>query len=192
MMRVTSITLSLFFALFSPAVFSQGMMVLGGNSYAVECFQQARLAAGANKMAAGGVEFCDHALQYGSLKRGDRVATLVNRGIVHAALGRLDRAAADYASALKLDDQLPEVYLNRGNLWFLVQYFQEAIDEYNMALELKLPQAEIAYLNRGMAFENLGMLQNAEEDYLRSLEIQPDWGFALEKLERVRDRRARQ
>jgi Tfp pilus assembly protein PilF len=41
-----------------------------------------------------------------------------------------------------------------------------------------------AYLNRGVARENLGDLRGAYEDYSTALQIQPDWGPANAELAR--------
>jgi tetratricopeptide (TPR) repeat protein len=166
---------------------AQAMTILGGNSLAFECFRSAQMAARSDKgFVFGGTETCDKALEHGSLRRSDYIGTLVNRGIIYAAGGQLQNAARDYDKAMEMDENIPELRLNRGNLLFQIVHFQEAIDEYNKALELGLSAKEIAYLNRGMALEYLGVLEESENDYLRALEIVPNWEPALEKLERVR------
>jgi len=50
----------------------------------------------------------------------------------------------------------------------------------------------IAFLNRGMAYEAQGHLDQAETDYRKALELAPQWPLAQQKLERVMAKRQAQ
>ena len=165
---------------------AQSMMVLGGGTYGQDCYRASVTAVQLQHGSFADIQSCDRAIEYGKLALKDLVATYVNRGIIYASLNRLDKAAEDYQTAIKLSSDTPESYLNRGNLWFIANHMQEAIDDYNKAMELELRQTHVVFLNRGMAFESLGQWSNAENDYLSALDISPDWTMAQEKLERVR------
>ena len=94
-------------------------------------------------------------------------------------------AAKDYNRAIRLSDNVSEAYVNRGNLWFIAQRYQEAIADYDKSLEQEFPQAHVALLNRGMAYEALGRLVQAKEGYLAALELIEGWSEAQSRLERV-------
>ena len=168
---------------------AQSMQVFGSNSYAVTCYQDSVAANRVGNARFAELENCNKAIEYGYLTQSDLVATYINRGILYAALGSLSKAASDYARALELNSEVPETYINRGNLWFLASRFEQAISDYDKAQQLELKQMHILHLNRGMAYENMGLLDKAEEDYLASLEVAPEWPMAVDKLERVARKR---
>jgi len=167
------------------ALQAQSIKIFGTDSFATSCYQDSVLANRLGSAKFSDLESCNKAIEYGHLHKKDLIATHVNRGILYAAMGNLGHAAKDYSRALDLSGEVPEAYLNRGNLWFLASRFREAISDYDKAQELELRQIHILFLNRGMAYENLGLFDKAEENYLASLDIAPDWSLALEKLKRV-------
>jgi len=171
---------------FAVNVIAQSMMVLGGGSYARDCFNAAGLATMVNSASSRDVEPCTMAIQHGQLNLRDMAATRVNRGIVFAAMEDYKKAAADYQMALKVAPELPEIYVNIGNLYFLSKRFDLAIEHYSSALERNLARSQVALVNRGMAYEYLGDLSQAENDYLASLEAAPEFRLAKNKLDRVK------
>jgi Tfp pilus assembly protein PilF len=44
-----------------------------------------------------------------------------------------------------------------------------------------------AYYSRGICFETLGNIKQAESDYTRAIEIKPDYEFAIEALNNLRN-----
>ncbi|NND83000.1 MAG: tetratricopeptide repeat protein [Gammaproteobacteria bacterium] len=168
----------------SPAL-AQSMQVLGGSSFAKECFELSSTASMTGFASRSDVEVCDRAISYGSLKKKDLVATYVNRGVLQVAIEDYEAAVKDYNRAIELSDDTAEAYVNRGNMWFLVEKYPEAIADYDRALELGLHKAHIAMLNKGMALEGQGRLEEAREQYLAALAIVEDWPMAVRKLERV-------
>lgn len=131
------------------------------------------------------LQICTKAIDFELLHRRDLIATYVNRGIIYAALERIEAAEADYEKAMAMDDTMAATYLNRGNLWFAMQDYARAIDDYSRSLELDISQPHVAFLNRGLAHEYRGNLIQAEKDYQSSLVLRPDWRDARLKLERV-------
>ena len=185
---VLTIVLSLFLA---PAVFAQpsmragaqSMTVLGGDSYARECYVAASVAARSHFSTREGINNCTHALQYGKLSLRDLLATHVNRGILYMGQKEFDRAAKDYETAVGLNPPTGEVFVNRGNLSFLVNAYSEAINEYTRALELGLENDHIAYYNRAMAYERVRNFDGAAADYRRAIELQPEWYMPQARLD---------
>ena len=164
---------------------AQSMQVIGGNSYARECFQLSSSASLSGSAGRTDVEVCDKALAHGGLKRKDLVATYVNRGVLKVAIEDFVGAAQDYNRAIELSGDTAEAYINRGNLWFVSGRYAEAIADYDKSLELGLYQAHVALLNKGMALESLGNLTEAKEAYSAALERNPEWTQASSRLARV-------
>ena len=74
------------------------------------------------------------------------------------------------------------------NIGFINQeYFQKynvAIDYYSKAIELS-PLYFTAIYNRGLCYEKIGDLKNAENDFRKTLKINNDYDFAAIALDRV-------
>lgn len=169
-----------------PAL-AQAMTVIGGDSYAHECFTAATFAAAMNTASHDDLDTCSNALQYGALSQGDLLATLVNRGIVAVALEEYQQAARDYERAVTLEPQSGEVFVNRGNLFFMGEAFDKAVAEYSTAIRLGLNKEHIAYYNRGLAYEKMKNPDSAEADYRRASELAPEWHQPQQKLERLKN-----
>ena len=183
-----SLSLVLSLSLLPIVSMAQSLQVIGGNSFATECFRESTMAAKLGSSSSQSIDICNKALHHGNLKQRDRIATYVNRGVIYASLSQYNKAVKDYQKAITLDGTVAEPYLNRGNLWFLGQKWQKAMADYDKSIELKLSQAEVAYFNRGMAKEQLGLLEEAKIDYLTALELRPEWNDPQEKLERVQSK----
>ena len=137
----------------TPAV---GAVSVIGNSAARSCFlaAEARVSPGLNAL-----RFCDEALDREGLSDDERVATLVNRGIVKARLGDHDKAIADYDAALGRDPNQAEAYLNKGfALLNLPESGERAKPLFDTALAKKTRRPELAYYGRGIAHEMAGQV----------------------------------
>ena len=167
---------------------SQSLSASGDNLFASECYQNSARANRSDNAEFSDLESCDQAIEYGTLLEQDLIATFVNRGLLYAIMGNLSRAERDYSSALELNSKVAEIYLNRGNLRFMSGRFEQAVSDYNKAESLELKQSHILFLNRGMAYENLGLFEQAQRDYIASLELAPDWSVAVEKLSAIKNR----
>ncbi|GFE68805.1 tetratricopeptide repeat protein [Chroococcus sp. FPU101] len=71
----------------------------------------------------------------------------------------------------------PAVWSNRGNARVSQHKLEEAISDYNQAIQLA-PDAADPYLNRGAALEGQGHYTEAIADYNKILEIAPDDAMA--------------
>jgi tetratricopeptide (TPR) repeat protein len=71
----------------------------------------------------------------------------------------------------------PAAWSNRGNARVSQNKLQEAIADYNKAIQLA-PTATDPYLNRGTALEGLGKWNDAIADYNRVLELDPQDAMA--------------
>ncbi|MCY4364169.1 MAG: tetratricopeptide repeat protein [Gammaproteobacteria bacterium] len=172
--------------IFSPvAGYTQSMSVIGGGSYARNCFMSATLAIQLNSASKESVEECNQAILHGRLTRKDLLATYVNRGILYGAMEDYQKALKDYRTAVELEPVTGEVYVNLGNLYLLSQKYDVAIQQYTTAIELTLAKNHIAHFNRAMAYENNKDYDNAEADYRRAMELSPEWVLPQLRLERM-------
>ncbi|MBI2993507.1 MAG: tetratricopeptide repeat protein [Gammaproteobacteria bacterium] len=162
---------------------TQSMTVLGGDSYARDCYAAASMTARRHFGSRESITDCTHAIQYGRLSMRDRLATYVNRGILYMAQKDFERAAKDYETAVGLNPPSGEVFVNRGNLSFLTNAYSDAINEYTRALELGLEKDHIAYYNRAMAYERVRNFDGAEADYRRAIELKPQWFMPQARLD---------
>jgi tetratricopeptide (TPR) repeat protein len=71
-------------------------------------------------------------------------------------------------SADVLDPKLAEYYYYRGNVYYLMDRYDDAITDYDLAIRLRRNYAD-AYYNRGMAFDGKGLLREALGDLRKAL-----------------------
>jgi tetratricopeptide (TPR) repeat protein len=90
-----------------------------------------------------------------------------------------------YDSILSIDPTFAAAAFNKGyiNLVFLADCNKGAQD-FTEALQ-KFPNYFQAYHNRGLCYEKLGKLKEAEADYRAALAIQPDYTEAAKSLEKI-------
>lgn len=84
------------------------------------------------------------------------VMTIKQIGIWRDSLTLWDKELKRYS--------IPVAYNNRGNAYLMLGQYQQAIEDYNKALEQDRDFAK-AYNNRGLAYGNLGKYQLAIEDF---------------------------
>ncbi len=131
------------------------------------------------------LDVCERALSDESLSRRDRSATLVNRGILHMHANDLDRAIADYQSAIRLDPKLAESHINLGiALLHRGGKDSEAIQSLSYGLSLGPSRPEVAYYSRAVAHEISGNIRAAYEDYQAAAAAKPGWEEPIEQLKR--------
>jgi|APSaa5957512535_1039671.scaffolds.fasta_scaffold84763_2 tetratricopeptide (TPR) repeat protein len=178
--------------LFLPNVsLGQALTVLGGDAWATECFDNAEyVARNMPVISRGLLEPCDSALDYGTLSLADRAATYSNRGIIHTANENIDSAMADFAKATGFRPETAEIYVNRGNAYFLNRDYIMALDDYEYSIELGIRQLHIVRYNIGMTFEKIGNDEEAENQFRVALELEPGWELVEKRLERLLERRA--
>jgi len=164
-------------AAFAPAIaLAQMSVTTFGATDAQLCYQAA-----ADNFAAN-TDDCDEAIKGGRLTKRDRIATYVNRGIILNREGRLSEALADFDRAIDENDKLAEAFLNRGNTYYLMRRYDEAIEDYRLSLRHDLAQAHVAWYNIGLAQEAKKDVVKAKESYRTALELSPDFGPARKKL----------
>ena len=81
------------------------------------------------------------------------------RGYVHKHAGDLEEAAADFTTALSLDDKIPTAWVNRGYVLNDLQKPEQAASDFDHALQLEPNNGE-AHL--GLAYSALQLNHNAQ------------------------------
>lgn len=163
----------------------QNSTIIGRSSFVRDCYDRSRQAALYQSANRTDIDVCNRAIADGAVLKKELAASYSNRGVLHMAMQNYSQAYKDYERALNIDDKLAEAYINRGNLWFTVEQFDRAISDYDRAIEYGTDKAPIALLNRGLAFEYKGDFSSAESNYRASLEMNPDFEQAQEKLDRL-------
>jgi tetratricopeptide (TPR) repeat protein len=86
-----------------------------------------------------------------------------NRGLVYFQSNQLDRANADYNTAIQLNPQLASAYNNRANYHAACKCLEAAIADYDRAIDLN-PSYVRAWINRAITLRDLGKYEQAVED----------------------------
>ncbi len=88
--------------------------------------------------------------------------------------GNTDKALADIDEALKLDKGLARAYYYRGLIYLEKKKdYKKAVENLNKAIELE-PETASAYYTRSIAYSAWGKNKEAQADFIKALEIDPD------------------
>lgn len=98
--------------------------------------------------------------------------------------GQLQAALATYREALALDETVPELWFNLGNLWQQLQNRDEAETAYRRALQLKADFFQ-AHLNLANSLRDRGMEEEAVAHYRQVIALKPDFPLAYRNLGQV-------
>ena len=85
-----------------------------------------------------------------------------------------ERGIEHYTKAIELKSDLPEAYINRGNVYAKKSDFDGAIKDYNMGITLNPNYAE-SYYNRGLAYNGKSEFDRAIKDFDMAIKLDPDY-----------------
>jgi len=159
-------------------------VVTFGNTDAELCYDAAEMA----RVRTDSLDHCDAALRDRTLTKKDRVATLINRGILFNHRGDYTAAISDFEAALALDPAASAAYVNRGNTYFYSRQFDRAIEDYSTSLQMNPRNPHLAHYNRGLVNEARREEKLAFADFVRATELRPDWEPALTRVQQYRAR----
>ena len=165
-----------------PASAVQGAVLTVGGPLSHLCYESAL---GADGRAAA-LEGCTRALEEESLTRGDRAATLVNRGIVSMSGGRYAEADSDFDAALKLNETLPDAWLNKGFLRLRTGNGRDALPLIQKGIDAGAGNEALALFARGVAHEQIGEFSAAYADLKSAQRLAPGWSLPREYLSSYR------
>ncbi len=179
-MKVQTILFSaaITFVLALPMAASAQITVSTSNGLAHDCFVFAK----AGIKVREGVQICTAALRNAPLNTHDKAATYDNRGVLLNMINEVDRAEADFKSAIALEPGLGDPHVNLGSMLIRKKQFSEAIAQIDKGLALGMSFPQIGYYNRALAWDYLGRYPQAYADYKRTLEYDPSFKLASERL----------
>jgi tetratricopeptide (TPR) repeat protein len=118
------------------------------------------------------------------------IESLFNQGLTKADQGNFAGAIADWDEVLKLNDQIPQVWHNRGSAFGCLGEFTAALESFERAIAL-LPDSVVAWKDRSYALMKLGRWQDALESWNNTIELRDNvaeaWfqrGCTLEQLDK--------
>ncbi len=118
-----------------------------------------------------------------------RAVLLTERGVALMKRRSFKAALDDFNKAATIYPEYAAVYVNRGNLFLLLDQgpdtIKEAIKDFDRAIVLS-PGLAAAFGNRAAALLKLGQLDAAVADFTRAIELQPQNPAALNGRGRAR------
>jgi len=167
-------------ALLGAAVAPAGAqtIVSMGKGLAHDCFAYAK--AGVDPY--DGVQVCNQSIDNEPLTVKDRAATYDNRGVMLDQLGRLEKAADDFHQSMALDPKLGDPHVNLGSVLIKQKRYDEALVSINKGLDLGVSFPHIGYYDRAVAYQLLGRYKEAYYDYKKTLELEPNFTQASDRL----------
>jgi tetratricopeptide (TPR) repeat protein len=173
-------SLALVLLISQSAAYAENVVTYGSED-AHACFTGANTA---HLSAASALPACDKALAFQRMTRREEASTFVNRAILQTHLRNFDAAFKDLNRALELMPNFAEARLNRGNVFLFVGSLEQAVKEYDAAIEYGTRKPHAAFYNRGLAYEALGRPKLAYQDFVRAAELRPSWGLATSRIAR--------
>lgn len=110
----------------------------------------------------------------------DFAESYLNMGVAYKELGMFQESLATLSQAISIKKD-PVCYFNRGSVYGAMNLFDEAINDFTMAIKLNPRYAE-AFNFRGVSYGNKGLNQQATADFLRAISIDPDYADAYKNL----------
>lgn len=167
--------------LVATAANAHTLNILGTNADAIACFR----AADSDVRRPEALTTCAAALRSNDLSYGDRIATLVNRGVINFRMENLDAAGADFDAALALDPEQPDAMINKGITMLAAGAEVDlAMARIEQGLANHPQRPWIGYYGRAVAHELAGRDAQAYRDYARARQLRPGWAPAEQALAR--------
>ena len=179
--RILSLACAVWIGLGFTAASAQ-ILVSIGNSRARSCYLAAKNGFASDEL----IKLCSTSLDEENLSLKDRAATYDNRGIIENKLGRLDQALSSFESAITIDASLGDAHVNRGTVLIRQKKYEDALSEINKGIGLGMAFLHIGYYNRAVAEELLGRYRDAYYDYMHTLELEPGFTAAQERVKLFR------
>ena len=134
-----------------------------------------------------GLSLCNLALADPALSTRLHTATLVNRGILHMKAEAFAAALMDYDAAIAEAPDAADAYINKGiALLRIGDRDAEAVAVLTEALAHNPARPELAYYHRASAYEGLGRLRDAYDDYSEAAQLAPEWDEPATQLQRFK------
>jgi tetratricopeptide (TPR) repeat protein len=141
--------------------------------------------AAAVKDSPQGLAPCNGAVMLETTTSGDeRMANLVNRGILLLLANKAPDAGRDFDEALAIDPQQPEALLGKAIAQWQSGNSAAAVALASESLRYGPKRPAVAFLIRGLANEQQGQLRAAYQDLRTAQRIEPGWSEPTDQLQR--------
>ena len=161
-----------------PLCAAQSAVISIGGPLSRSCYQAALSEDDGNTA----LDECTRALAEEAMSPSDRAATYVNRGILRMLRSKDADADSDFDSALALNRDLPDAWLNKGFLRIRQGDGRNALPLLQQGIERKPERQALAIFARGVAYEEIGEYRSAYEDLSRAHQLEPHWSLPREYL----------
>ncbi len=129
------------------------------------------------------LELCTQAIRTAE-NRDNRAGSYNNRGVLLFAQGLLAESLSDFDAALLVDDTLSQAHVNRGYTLMALKRWADSIAAFDRGIALGTSELAKVHYNRGIAYEELGNVREAYQDYLKASELDPLWEEPKQELTR--------
>ena len=115
----------------------------------------------------------------------NKINAYYNLGLYYQNNDYLNEAIDTYKDIIAKDSLFPNSYYNIGYIYLeLLKVTDMAVPYFSKSINVK-PDYKEAYFNRALCFEEVGNIMQAQVDYKKALEIDPNYQLAIEALNRV-------
>ena len=112
------------------------------------------------------------------------INTLYNKALFYQHIKDYNKAIEGYNQLFKYDPFNMNGHYNLGFIHMELEVYDVAANNFSDAI-YSYSNFHEAYYSRGICFENLGNIAQAEVDYKRALEIKPDYTYAKEAYDQL-------
>ena len=112
---------------------------------------------------------------------------LYNKALFYQSMLEWNKALEAYAALHKVSPFHSSGHYNLGFIHMEIELYDVATNNFSDAIYSNSEFYE-AYYSRGNCFETLGNIAQAESDYKRAIEINPEYTYAIEALESLREK----
>lgn len=115
----------------------------------------------------------------------EKAEILKLRAKIHSTAKKYDLSIADYTQSLALN-RTPQTLMQRGNQYFSLKQYQQAVNDYSAALPYKVEKLqERLYAMRADAYVKLGKFDLAKQDRKSAKSLVDDsWGSVLKDMDK--------
>ena len=114
----------------------------------------------------------------------DSAAAHYWRGRIHWGRNETDEAVSSFSKAINRNKTFTPAYRYRANAYKEMGELEVALADYTVLISLE-PDAAF-YNRRGLVYEDLGLFNQAEDDYSHAIELNPKWAIAYNNRGYVR------
>jgi tetratricopeptide (TPR) repeat protein len=113
-----------------------------------------------------------------SIAKSPKVTTFHDRGKCYLWVNNFELALSDFSSAIKMGVDglgLADTLFSRGAVYRQLKMYDEAIADYNKAIELNPPFISQVYNNRGNVYYLIENYEMAKSDYDYAIKLDPEY-----------------